>query len=122
MEDTVLMAEGCALEQLVHETANCHGIKGTTIAMRVHVLLEILLAVFKDEDEFRLRMDDIMQADNVGMLELFHKGNFADGSGWRALFGIEVNLLQGHDFVGCSGSSLKGIEEAILILVNRHTL
>lgn len=111
MEDTILVAEGSAFEQLIHETANSHGIKGSTIAVRVHVLLEILLAVFKDEDEFRFSMYDIMQADNVCVLELFHEGNFADGSGWCALLGIEVDLLKSHNFVGSSGPSLKDIKK-----------
>lgn len=52
VEDPVFMAEGGALEQLVHKAANGGGIKSATIAMSIHILLEISFTVFEDQDEF----------------------------------------------------------------------
>ena len=45
-------------------------------------------------------MDDIVEADNVGMLELLHETDLADGGRRRPLLGIEVNLLERHELVG----------------------
>jgi hypothetical protein len=41
-------------------------------------------------------VDDIVEADDVVVLEFFHKGYFADGGGWRAFFGIEMDFFEGY--------------------------
>jgi len=46
----------------------------------VHVALEVLLAEFENEDEFLLGVDDIVEANNVGVTELFHERYFSDSS------------------------------------------
>ena len=60
VEDSVLVAERSALQELVHEAPNRDGIESATLAMDVHVLLEVALAVLEDEHELRLGMDDIV--------------------------------------------------------------
>lgn len=121
MEDSVLMAEGSAFKQLVHETTHSHGVKGTVLAMRVHVLLKILFTILEDEDKLGLRVDDIVQPDNVGVLELLHEGYFTDGGRGSALFGIEVNFLEGNDFVGGSRSALGARECGVAWPACRNT-
>jgi len=106
MEHAVLVAERGALEQLVHEAAHSHGVEGAAVAVRVHILFEVLLAELKDEHKLGLGVDDVVQADYVGVFELFHEGYFANGGRGGALLGIEVDLLEGDDFVGGSGSAL----------------
>lgn len=88
MQYLVLVAEGSALEQLKHETPDSLGRQGTAVSILVHILLEILLAVFEDEDELGLRVDNIMQANDVDMLELLHERDFTDSGGWRSFFCI----------------------------------
>ena len=88
MQNLVLMAEGSALEQLKHETPDSLWRQGTAVSILVHILLEILLAVFEDEDEFGLRVDNVMQANDVDMLELLHEGYFTDSGGRGSFFCI----------------------------------
>lgn len=67
------MTERRAHQQLVHEAAHCVWIERAAVAVSVHVLLEVAFAVFEDENEFGLGMDDIVEADDIDMLELFHE-------------------------------------------------
>lgn len=101
------MAEGGPLEELIHKTPHDFGVKGTTIAVLVHVFLQILLAELEDEDELCLAMDDIMEADDVSVFELFHQRNLADRCRWGPFFRIQVNLLQRNNLVCRARSSLR---------------
>lgn len=73
MKHPVFMAERRAHQQLVHEAAHCMWIERAAVSVSVHVLLEVAFAVLEDENEFGLGMDDIVKADDVDMLELFHE-------------------------------------------------
>ena len=106
MQHSILVAEGCTHEELVHETTNGVGVEGTTIAVCVHILFEITLAVFEDEDKFSFRVDDIIETDNVDMLEFLHEGDLTNRSGWGTLLSIKVYFLQSDDFICCSGTTL----------------
>lgn len=48
--------------------------------MCVHVALEVLLAEFENKDKFLLGVDDIVEANDVGVTELLHERDFSDGS------------------------------------------
>ena len=78
VQNSVLVTERSTLEKLVHETPNGDRIEGATLAVDIHVLLEVAFAILKDEDEFGLGVDDVVEADDVDVLELLHKGNLAD--------------------------------------------
>lgn len=93
------MTKGSSFEKLVHEAANDFGVESATIAMLIHIFLQILLAEFEDEDELRLAVDDIVEAHDVGMLELLHQGDLTNCCGWRPFLCIQVNLLECHNFV-----------------------
>ena len=54
------MAKGYALEELIHEGFYCDVIKLATITTGVHVFLEVLVHVFKDEHELVLGVDHIV--------------------------------------------------------------
>ena len=54
------MAKSNALEQLVHEGFNGDVVQLTTGAAGVHVLLQVLVHVFKDEHELILSVYDIV--------------------------------------------------------------
>lgn len=79
MQHSILVAEASSLEQLIHETPDDVGIESTAISVGVHVLLQVLIAEFEDEDEFALGVDDVVEADDVFVLELLHERDFADG-------------------------------------------
>ena len=79
MQYPVLVAESGTLEELVHETPHGDGVKRATIAMNIHVLFEVAFAVFEDEDELGLGMDDVVQPDDVDMFEFLHEGDLTDG-------------------------------------------
>ena len=79
MENSVLMAEGHTFAQLMHETPHSGQVKSSTLSVSVHVAFEILLAEFKNEDEFLLGVDDIVEANDVLVTELLHERYFSDG-------------------------------------------
>ena len=93
MKNAVLVAEVNTLKQLVHEALDSWGLEGTTLAIRVHVSLEVTIHVFEDKHELVLGVDDIVEADNVLVFELFHERYFADGCRRGALFGVEVDFF-----------------------------
>ena len=99
MQNAVLVTERGTSQELVHEAANGHRIECATIAVRVHVLLEISFTVLEDEDQLGFCVDDIVEADDVDVLELFHERDLADGSRWCTLFGIQMNFLESDDLI-----------------------
>lgn len=107
MEDLVFMAESSSLQELEHEAPDDFGVESTTIAILIHILLQILLAKLEDENELCLAVDDIVQANDVGVFELFHQGDLTDCCGRCPLLGIQVNFLEGHDLVGSTRPTLK---------------
>ena len=106
MQHAVLVAERGSLEQLVHETANSERVQSASFAVRIHILLEILLAELEDENEFGFGVDNIVKPDDVDMLELLHEGNLADRSRWSAFLCIEMDFLKRNDFIRGPGASL----------------
>jgi hypothetical protein len=78
VEHAVLVAERNALEEVIHERASDVWAERATLAVGVHVLLQVLLAELEDEHELRLGVDDVVQADDVLVVELLHKRNLAD--------------------------------------------
>lgn len=101
MQYAVLMTESCPFEELKHEASDCGRIESTSLAVCVHVPLEILVAELKDENQFRFRMDNIVQSDDVDMLKLFHKRDLTNSGRRRALLCIQMDFLQSHNLIGC---------------------
>ena len=93
------MAESDAGQKLSHEALDDAWIEGTTITICVHVLLQVLLAIFKYQDELRFGVDHVVQAHDVVMPQFFHERNLTDSSRRCALICIQVDLFQGDDFV-----------------------
>ncbi len=82
----------------MHEGLNCHGRQSSSVAVGVHVFLEIFVHILKDEHEFVLSVNDIVERDDILMFELFHERDFADGSRRCPFFRVEVNFFQGDEF------------------------
>jgi hypothetical protein len=51
------------------------------------------------------------------MLEFFHQRDLADGGGWRAFFGVEVDFLQGDELAGLA---VAAFEDLVLALAARR--
>ncbi len=62
----------------------------------VHVLLHIHLHTLKDEREGFLCVDDVMEQDNVGMLQVLQQRDFPNGSAGGTFLVFKSDLLQGH--------------------------
>jgi len=106
MEDPVFVAESRALQKLVHEAAHCCGIECATFAVRVHILLEIPVAVFENEDQLGLSVDNVIESDNVDMFQLLHQRDFTDRGRWCPFLGIKVDFLEGDNLVCGPGTTL----------------
>lgn len=106
MKDLVLVTKRGPLQKLVHETPDGVGVKRATIAILVHVLLQILFAVLENENEFRLGVYNVVEADDVDMLELLHERDLSDGGRWSSFFSIEMNFLECYNLIGGSRSTL----------------
>jgi len=106
MEHPVFVAEGRALQKLVHETAHCCGIESATFAVRVHVLLEIPVTVFEDKDQLGFGVDNVIESDNVNVLQLLHQRDFTYRRRWGPFLGVEVDFLEGDNLVCGPGTTL----------------
>lgn len=84
----------------MHEGLDGDGVEGSAVAGRVHVPLQIGVHVLEDEHELALGVDDIVEGEDVGVLQLLHQGDLADGCGGCAFFRIEVDLLEGNELAG----------------------
>ena len=80
MQHSILMAKGCAHDELEHEAPDCIRFECTAVAMRIHVFLEVPFTVLEDKDELCFRMDDVVQTHDVDVLELLHEGDLANRS------------------------------------------
>ena len=80
VKNPVLVAERGTLQELVHEAPDSHRVESPAIAVNIHVLLQIPLAVLKDEDKLGLGVNDIIEADDIDVLKLLHERDLADCS------------------------------------------
>lgn len=64
-------SHGTYIQQLVGEVLDRVKGQRSAISVRVHVALEILLTVFENEHELGLGVDDVVEADNVDVLQLY---------------------------------------------------
>ena len=78
MQDSVLVAECDALEELVHKRLDRDVVQLAPIGARVHVFLQIPIHILKNEHEFVLRVDHIVERDDTFMLEFFHQRNLSN--------------------------------------------
>ena len=64
-----------------------------------HVFLQVEVEVLEDKVELvAVGVDDVEEADDVGVFHLFEEGDLADGGGGDAfIFGLETDLLEGDD-------------------------
>ena len=88
------VAVGEAAQQLEEEqayVAHAHDVGAV-----VHVLLEVALEVLEDERERLVRVDDVVQRDDVGVLELLEQRDLAYRRARRALLVLETDLFERH--------------------------
>ena len=84
----------------MHEGFDRDVVQLPPVAPGVHVLFEVLVHVLEHQHEFVLRVDDIVQGDDVFVFELFHQRDLADRRRGRAFFGVEVDLFERDEFAG----------------------
>jgi hypothetical protein len=106
---SVCVAEINSLEKLVHKRFDGGGIQRPSVSVGVHVLLQILVHIFKYQHELILSVDDIVKANNILVLEFLHERNLADSCGWGAFFRIEVDLFQCHQLTSLSISTFEDL-------------
>lgn len=107
MQDTVLVTERGALQELIHKASNRRGLESAAVAVLIHILFEVLVTILEYKNEFCLCMYNIVKAHDVDVLQLLHKGNLPNGSGRRAFLSVQVDLLQSDDFISSPGAPLR---------------
>jgi hypothetical protein len=73
-----------------------------------HVFLEIFIHVLKHQHKLVLRMNHVVQRDDVLMLQLLHQTDFPDRRTRRAFFTVEVDLFQRNE---CSCLAIAAFED-----------
>ncbi len=110
MQHLVLVAESDAADQLVKIRLR-HDYRWRGIYLdrghvqssdgRVHLLLQIVVQEFEHQCQLLVGVHNVDELDDVGMVEFFEEGDFADGGAGDAfLLGLETNLLKGDVFAG----------------------
>ena len=110
MQDAVVVAEGDALEELVHERFDGDVVERAAVAARVHVFFEVAVHEFEDEHEFVFGVDDVVQGDDVFVLEFFHERDFADGGAGGAFFAVKVDFFEGDEFAGLAVAAFEDLD------------
>ena len=113
VEDAILVAEGDAPKELVHERLDGDIVQLPAVAIGVHVLLQVLVHVLEDEHQFVFRVDDIVEGDDALVLQLLHQRDLADGRRRRSLLRVKVDLLQGHHLAGLAIPSLEDLRRSV---------
>lgn len=119
VQDAMGVAEADAMAELIHEllddlgaqaqvcelVTGARGQSAASTAIRhrqsLHVLLEVEIEEFADEIELvTVGVNNVKQADNVGVSHLLEQRDFADGGRGDALiFGFKSDLLEGNDAI-----------------------
>lgn len=79
MQNFLLVAMTDSFDELVGETFDYQRIHAFFLAEVVHVLFQVVLQIFKNQDKFPIGVDDFPQVDDVDVAELLENGYFADG-------------------------------------------
>lgn len=87
------MTKSDTFAQLMHKAADSIGLEGTALSVGVHIALKILFAKLENQDQFLFSVNNVVQADNVGVAKFFHERDLANRSRRRSLLGIEMDLL-----------------------------
>ncbi len=91
MDDALGVADGHSLKQLVHDPLELLAVEGSEAA--VEELLEILVDVLKDEQQFLLTRDYVVECDDVGVLNFSQKRNLSDRDGGNTFLSALLNNL-----------------------------
>jgi len=94
VQDLARVAIRQAAQQLKQEQLDVA--RAHYVAAVVHVLLEVALQVLEHERERLARVDDVVEGDDVGVLELLEQGGLADRGARRALLMLQPDLLERH--------------------------
>jgi hypothetical protein len=102
VQDSIGVAEVNALQELMHKGFDGGRGQCSSLALCVHVLLQVLVHVFEHQHELILGVDNIVKADNVLVLQLLHQGDLSDCCRGCAFFRIEVDFLECYQLSGLS--------------------
>lgn len=112
VEDSILVAEVDAPQQLVHEGLDGGGLQRTPVAVGVHVLLQVAVHKLEDEHELVLGVDDVVEGDYVLVFQLLHERNLADRGRRRAFFRVEMDFLESDELTRLTVASLEDLYAA----------
>ena len=109
VQDAILVTESNALQELIHEGFDGRVVELAVVSSRIHILLQVLVHILKHQHELVLRVDDIVERNNVLVLELFHQRDLADRRRRCALLGVEVDLLEGDELTRLTVPTLEDL-------------
>ncbi len=67
----------------IHE--RLHNVRVNLPVEGVQVFLEVLVTVLEDQSELAVRVEDVMEADNVAVVQLLEQADFSQRRRWDAL-------------------------------------
>lgn len=101
MQDFLFVAVADSLQQLVGEALHDQRVHALLLAEVVHVLLQIVLQIFKNQDEFAIGVDHLPQVHDVHVVQLLQDGDLADSRGGDALLlRLQPDLLEREYLAG----------------------
>ncbi len=112
VQDSVGVTEVNALQELMHKGFDGGRGQCSSLALCVHILLQVLVHVFKNQHELILGVDNIVETDNVLVLQLLHQGDLADCCRGCAFFRIEVDFLECYQLSGLSITAFEDLVES----------
>jgi hypothetical protein len=93
------------------------GLASTALAHRqgFHVFLHIEVEELHDQVQLMtIGVHDVEEADDIGVVHLFEKGNLADGGRWHAfIFGFEADFLEGDNALVLCGEISRFVHDSI---------
>ena len=90
-----------------------------TFTPSIHVLLQIPVHVLKDEHEFVLGVDDIVQRNDALMFQFLHQRDLSDSRRRGPFFGIEMDFFECDEFSGLAVPSFEHLT-SVSLRVNRR--
>ena len=93
-----LVGEGLWSERAYLDLLDVEGSVTILLSLFLHVFLDVVFAVFKNEVKLLILVNHLFEFDDVGMLEALQQGDFSDGGARHTIiFLFKPNFLESYN-------------------------